>query len=140
MPPDGSEPINDDEILYRRIPVSQDWYDPRRDERPSPEAFRPQEYDTTGISLSRNAEYKTIEAAGRGRSRKGYYVAEVRAGELRKHGIEVVPRPEPDDPGHVEIPAMNYAARKSDLVEGWKVLLAEELCLSVHGPFLPERD
>jgi len=54
---DGSEPVADHEILYRRIPATSGFYDPRVDPNPSPLAFRPTQLDTTGLSLSR-AKYK----------------------------------------------------------------------------------
>ncbi len=50
---DGTEPIDDMEILYRRIPVSQGYYDPKVDSKPSPLAFKPTKSDTTGLSLYR---------------------------------------------------------------------------------------
>ena len=58
--PDGSEPIADHEIPYRRIPAASGFYDPLVDPNPSPMAFRPTTQDTTGLSLSR-AKYKSVE-------------------------------------------------------------------------------
>lgn len=127
---DDIGPIEDDEILYRRIPISQ--YD-STDPNPSPEAFRPHKNDTTGISLSRG-KHTTIEKAARGHSEDGYYIAILRAGDLRKKGIEVVPKPLHDNPGHSEIPQINYTTRKTDSVKEYKNLLAEKLCLCVKGP------
>jgi hypothetical protein len=45
----GDDPVDPDEILFRRIPASTGWYDP-----PSlaPEAFRPNKNDTTGLPYS----------------------------------------------------------------------------------------
>lgn len=63
--PDGTDPIADDEVLYRRIPVSQNWFDPQIDSQPSPQAFHPTSRDATGLSLYR-AKYTTLEAAARG--------------------------------------------------------------------------
>jgi hypothetical protein len=62
---DGSEPVADHEILYRRIPATSGFYNPHIDPNPSPLAFRPTQLDTTGLSLSR-AKYKTLEQAGQG--------------------------------------------------------------------------
>ncbi len=135
----GTEPVSDDELLYRRIPVSQGWYN--KDQAPSPlspEAFGPQRYDDTGLSVSR-AKYKTVEDAARGREGKSYYVAVLRAGDLRSHGIQVVPRPREDDPGHAELPDMTHGSRHSNEVVQWKVILAHKLCLRVEGPFSPNR-
>lgn len=38
---DGTEPIADEEFIYRRIPVSEKWYDPQTSKHPSPKAFKP---------------------------------------------------------------------------------------------------
>lgn len=48
----SNEPIqiDDDEILYRRIPVSKEWY---VDDVLYPEAFAPRKEDVTGLSLFR---------------------------------------------------------------------------------------
>ena len=131
---DGSEPIEDDEILYRRIPASAGFYDPSLGTYVSPLAFRPAAVDTTGLSLSR-AKYKTIQQAARGRKGKSYYVAVLCAGELRRAGMEVVPRPLFDDPGHCEIVQLTFNDRRAMPFAEWQVLLAERLCLRVEGPF-----
>ena len=127
---DGTEPVSDDEPLYRRIPVSKGWY---TESGLSPEAFEPREDETTGISIYRG-KYKPVEEAAKGKSKKGYYVAEFRAGTLRKYGIEVVPRPEPDDPGHAELPELTCSNRLEPETQERKVRLAT-LPLRVHGPF-----
>ncbi len=54
---DGTEPIADDELLYRRIPVSTGWFDPSLAIFPSPLAFRPRDDDLTGLSLVRGEPY-----------------------------------------------------------------------------------
>ena len=131
---DGSEPIADHEILYRRIPAASGFYDPLVDPSPSPLAFRPTTYDTTGLSLSR-AKYTDLDQAGRGREGKRYYVAVLRAGELRRLGIEVVPKPLESDPGHCEIAELTFANRKAMPFAEWQALLAEQLCLRIEGPF-----
>ena len=131
---DGSEVIADHEILYRRIPTASGFHDPQVDPNPSPLAFRPTKEDTTGLSLSR-AKYKSLEQAGRGREGKTYYVAVLRAGELRRLGMDIVPRPLEDDPGHCEIAGLSFANRKAMPFAEWQALLAEQLCLRVEGPF-----
>ncbi len=131
---DGTEPIADDELLYRRIPVSKGWFS---EGGLSPEAFDPRRDETTGISVYRD-KYKSLEEVGRGKSKTGYYVAEFRAGDLRRHGIEVEPRPEPDEPGHAELPGLTCLNRLEPEALERKVRLAR-LPLQVHGPFLPER-
>jgi hypothetical protein len=92
--------------------------------------------DTTGISVDR-AKYQSLEEAAKGHPGKTYFVALLRAGDLRKQGIQVVSRPEAQEPGHAELPGLNYENRKSDQVLVWKKLLAHELVIRVEGPFPP---
>jgi hypothetical protein len=129
---DGSEPVADDELLYRRIPVSKGWYD---EEGLSAEAFDPRPDEGSGISIYR-AKYITLEKAAQGMSKKGYWVAVLRAGDLRQHGIRIEPRPEPDDPAHAELPDLTCHNRDSaEALERQQRLV--ELCLRVDGPILP---
>jgi hypothetical protein len=137
MDPPAVDPIADDEILFRRIPCSTGWYDAVRTSPLEPEAFRPNHNDVSGISLSRQ-KYRTAAEAARGRPGKSYYIAHLRAGELRAAGIDVVPSPVPDDPGHAEIPSLNYDQRKSRRAVEQRELLAGRLCLKVEGPFTSE--
>lgn len=98
---DDSEPIADDEVLYRRVPASMGWYSPEMGL--DPRAFAPHKTnDATGLSISRK-KHKTVEEAARGQPGKSYYVAILRAGDLRKQGIAVEPRSLPGDPGHAEM-------------------------------------
>ena len=129
---DGTDDVADDEFLYRRVPTSTHWYEPATGLKP--EAFGPhKENDPTGISVSR-AKYTAIKAAARGRQGRTYYVAVLRAGDLRHMGIEVEPRPLPGDPGHAELPALNSANRKDDRTLELQRLLAD-LCTHTEGPF-----
>lgn len=134
---DGTDPIDDEEILYRRIPVSQGWYNSNADPHPSPQAFRPRDDDITGISLCRGGLYNTVEQAGHGPSKKGYFVAVLKAGDLRKLGFDVVPRPNDVINGHVEIPALTASNRDTDSALNIMTALANKLCLRVEGPFSP---
>lgn len=133
------DPVTDDELLYRRIPESTGWYDPRTG-TVNPEAFAPhKEHDRTGLSVTR-AKYRgsSYNEAMRGRSGKTYYVAVLRVGDLRKHGIQVIARPEtPDgfDPAHAELPQLTSATRKSEKTLEQQRVLATHLCLRVDGPF-----
>lgn len=129
----GNEPIGDDEILYRRIPVSKGWYSSTG---LSPEAFDPRDDEATGISFYRR-KYKTLEESAKGKGKKGYYVAVFRASDLIAKGIQVVPRPQPDDPGHAELPALTCHNRMTDEALNVKKLLAS-LPESVEGPFPPQ--
>jgi len=130
----GTEPIADDELLYRRVPASTGWYDPATGLL-NPEAFAPHKtHDVTGLSVSR-AKFKSIEEAAKGRPGKLYYVAVLRAGDLRRIGIEVVPRAQPDDPAHAELPDLNSGNRKADETLERQRLMAEELRPRVEGLF-----
>lgn len=129
---EGTEPIDGNEYLYRKVPVSQEWVD---EHGLSGEAFRPHKRDTTGLSLER-AKYRSIEDAGQGKSKKGYYVAVLRAGDLRDAGIQVEPRPVEGNSGHCEIVDLTYDNRKSNSSLGLMRKLAKDLC-TVKGPFPP---
>ena len=133
-PADGTEPISDDEILYRRIPVGSEWFDPEVDPRPSPKAFRPRPDDTTGLSLYRR-KYKSPQQVAANPRGARYYVAELHAGDMRAKGITVIPGPLPGDPGHAAISDLTYENRKTSRAMEIQKTLAEELCLGVHGPF-----
>jgi hypothetical protein len=134
MPPaDGSEPIDDSELLYRRVPVSQGLID---SQGVSPAAFRPHRNDTTGLSVYR-AKYKSIAEAARGQSASGYFVLAFTAGNARALGIDIAPNPLPGDPGHAEIPSLTYDVRKTDVALEHQHILARKVPLTVHGPFTP---
>jgi hypothetical protein len=59
----------------------------------------------------------------------------LRAGELRRLGMEIVPRPLEADAGHCEIAELSFANRKTMPFAEWQALLAEQLCIRVEGPF-----
>ncbi len=128
-----TEPITDDELLYRRVPASTQWYDPTTGVL-NAQAFAPHKHrDATGLSVVR-AKHKSIEEAAAGQSGKTYYVAVLRVADLRDSGIEVIQTP-PDDPAHAELPSLNGGNRKADETLERQRLLTE-LCLRVEGPFL----
>ena len=131
---DGSESIEDHETLFRRIPVTGGFYDPSLDAKPSPMAFRPTKHDTTGLSIYRE-KYKSIEQVAHGRAGKKYYIAVLKAGDLRQLGMEVIPRPLDNDHGHCEIVDLTYANRKVMPYAEWQAILAEQLCLRIEGPY-----
>lgn len=136
QPSPGTEPIADDEILYRRIPASTGWY---AEGVVSPEAFDPRKDEFTGISVYRK-KHKSVEEVAKGKGKKGYYVASLRASDLREHGIEPVPSPildaDPPDPGHAELLCLTAENRLTDQALEHKLRLAS-LCFEVEGPFLP---
>ena len=114
----GTEPIEDDELLYRRVPK---YFAP--DGNPSPKAFRPRRRDETGLSLLRE-KYVRLREAAVGEPGQTYYVAVLKAGDLRANGMEVVPKPSDDCPGHAEIPSLRYANQREDRQEELQVILA----------------
>jgi hypothetical protein len=131
---DEAESVADDELLYRRIPASTDWYDPGTGELDD-QAFAPhKDRDLTGLSLYR-AIFKTIEETAAGQPGKSYYVATLRARDIRAAGIEIT-RDDPGDPGHVVLPSLNGTNRKDDRTLKLQRVLAG-LPLSVSGPFPP---
>ncbi len=132
--PDGTEPILDEELLYRRVPVSQKYYRPGIDKPASPEAFRPNKNrDQTGLSVFR-AKYVSPEEVAQNDRGSKYFVAVLRAGDLRSQGIEVVPRPtEEAGPGHAELPGLRSENRRE--TEGEQKLLARKLSLEILGPY-----
>jgi len=123
-------PISDDEMLYRRIPKSMNWYHPGEFPEVDDEAFRPNKVnDATGLSVQRarsdsHPEFMSVEEAASGRSASGYVVALLRVAVLRQRGIEIEPRPIEANPGHAEIPRLNTANRNSDDAAALMRLLA----------------
>ena len=134
----GADAVDDDELLYRRVPESTDWYDPSTNTLKA-EAFQPnRDRDTTGLSLVR-AKHKSIQEAARGTPGKSYFVAIVRVGDLRQREIGVVSRPIlPDgtyDPAHVELPDLRAETRKESITLERQRILANDLCIEVKGPY-----
>ena len=128
---DGTEPVADEELLYRRIPVSTGWYSSAG---LSPEAFDPRKDEISGLSVYR-AKYKNLEEVAKGKGKQGYFVAVLRAGDLRKLGIDVDPKPGLDDPGHAELPGLTCLNRSEPITQERKLLLARS-ALEIRGPFV----
>jgi hypothetical protein len=128
---DPTDPIADEEYLYRRVPVKTGWV---RDGVVDPYAFRPNVNDVTGLSLER-ASFGSPEEAARGRSSSGYYITRVKAKHIRDLGLVIVSKPT-ERPGHVELPGLTYENRRANQAEEWQVQLAD---LATHegvlGPY-----
>lgn len=63
MPLPGEyDPVSDDELLYRRVPISQGWIN---EHGVSMNAFKPRPDEDTGISVYRT-RFLTIEDAAKG--------------------------------------------------------------------------
>ena len=86
------------------------------------------------------ARFVSLDDAARGLSKQGYYVLALRAADLRAAGIDIVPKPQGDLPGHAEIPSLAYQERESDVSVQQRRLLADRLVTAVHGPFLPSAE
>jgi hypothetical protein len=141
MSESGAPPIQDGEILHRRVPVSTNWYDPSEGHGLSSVAFRPHpNSDVTGLSMSRarsemHPDFLSCEeCAALGPSARGYFVAKLLVSELRAAGISVEPRPLSDDPGHCELPQLRSDNRKSDEALEMQEALAATT-FEVVGPF-----
>lgn len=80
-------PVTDDEIVYRRVPVSQGWVTERG---VSMNAFKARPDDDTGISVYR-ARFLSVEDAARGLSKQGYYVRSGRAARVDRAQERRVP-------------------------------------------------
>ena len=130
----GTEPIGQDEIVFRRVLKSQ--YKPDKDQL-SAKGFNPRPSDTTGISLCR-ANYlpdpKPEAAAALGRAGMEFWVVELRAADLRSAGMEVKPEPSQEFIGHASIPILNAASVDTS---DTKILTdsASRLPRTIHGPF-----
>lgn len=129
------EPIADGEHLYRRMNVTQNFYDHTLHAPPSYKAFRPhRDRDKTGLSVYRAKLTTLEELVGNTRGAR-FYIAVLRAGDLRENGIEIVPRPSPENgPGHAELPELRSDNRDDGRALAMQMLLAERLCLRVEGP------
>ena len=136
---DSVEPILDDEVLYRRIPVSTGWYRPDKEPPLDPEAFRPNRYDTTGISLSRE-KHTPIEEAARGQPEKDYCVAVFRAGDLALPEWRLPQSPWKAIRDTPKYQVCEYDNRKSKQAIEWRFQLAHRLCLTGPRSLLFEVD
>jgi hypothetical protein len=127
---EGSTTVSDDELVYRRIPDSQKWYDSSVSPYPSDQAFTPQKLDADGLSLSTASHTTPKLCAASGTAGKLYWVAVLSVGELRRAGFSIVS----DYPGHCLIPAMTYATKKSD-ENVQRAFTLSRMCLRIEGPF-----
>lgn len=129
----AAEPIRDDELLLRRIPTSTQWYQPQ-EHVVYEDAFLPTKADDDGLSLMRAEFCPPEEFAAKGRQGKQYYVAQLRAADIRAQGIDLKADPQPDNPGHALLPQMTRDNRKDDQTLERARILAR-LVTKVSGPF-----
>jgi hypothetical protein len=112
---DELQPVDDSEFVYRRIP--QRFYDPELPVPIPPLAFRPNQNDTTGISVfrARFVEPSDTLVGVDADKRTAYYVAQLLVRDLRKLGLTVIPEPDPEGPaGHTVIPELSWQAYQAN--------------------------
>ena len=134
--PDGSEPVDPNEKVYRR--VFHTYYKPQKLPPLTESAFKPTASDTDGISLTRAAITPDPRAVAEGGTLGNtYYVAEMRAGDLMAAdgGVTFKPDPTAEDPGHTVIPEMTFATIDTDEAEEWRNAARHVPCI-IHGPFV----
>jgi hypothetical protein len=132
---DGSEPIDADELIYRRVMATSGYFDPHRKPSLSDKAFKPLRRDEDGISVTRAKYVDGPQAAAEaGYEGKDYYVIEMRAGDLQAIGLDILPNPLPGNPGHAVLPRLKIADEKSpaalDLMHKARLLEFRH-----HGPY-----
>ena len=131
---DGTEPIDPDEIIYRRVPIGS-VYKPNRNPALSQKAFSPRNCDSDGVSVIR-AKFLNgpRDAAAEGCLGMEFYVIEFRAGDLQGAGATIMPDPELDCVGHALVTNINAANR--DLSETQSLMQrCRNLTYRAHGPF-----
>ena len=106
---DELQPVGDSEFIYRRIPQS--FCDPNLPFPIPALAFRPNQNDTTGISVFRARFVSPSEtlAAVDANKRNTYFVAQLAVSNLKRLGLTVIPEPDPDGPvGHCVVPELSW--------------------------------
>jgi hypothetical protein len=106
---DQNDPVEDDEVVYRRIHRS--FYDAAISPPIRSEAFRPNNNDNTGLSVFRAhfvQPFDTLINIEPGK-RNDYFVARLAVAELKKLGLTIVPEPG-GPPGHAVIPELSWQA------------------------------
>jgi hypothetical protein len=112
---DEHQPIDANEFVYRRIHRA--YYQPGLPLPVQPAAFRPNQQDSTGLSVFRalfvqpQDALATVEAG----KRNDYYIARLAVIDLHRLGLTVTPEPDPSRPrGHAVIPELSWQAYQAD--------------------------
>jgi hypothetical protein len=99
----GPSEILNDELVLRHIPGGTTWQAPGPRITSKNFALRA-DRNETGLSVSRSSLTSPAALLGRvGKPDLGSRVAEATVADIRALGLEIVPVPLPDDPGHAEI-------------------------------------
>jgi hypothetical protein len=112
---DQFAPVADDEFVYRRIP--QNFYLPGFRPAVQTFAFRPNQNDTTGLSVFRAGFLRPEDTLANvdPAKRNSYFVARLAVADLRALGLTVVADPDPNGPaGHAMIPELSWPAYQAD--------------------------
>ena len=112
--PSGSAPIPDSAWLLRRIPEIEGPTDQAL--QPSFKAFRPSKDDQSGLSLFLEGEVSAEALCIKGRG-KSYFVGRIQAKQLRDMGLTMTREDDPELPGHVVLPQLNAASRRTEQSE-----------------------
>jgi len=137
---DGSEPIADDEFVYRRVPASVGFYNPISDRPVQWITFKPNERDVSGISVWRSKHVSPEDAARtHARPGKAYYVIRLKTRDLRRLGAEIAATPDEGGTGHASITNLSWSRyegpeknRVRELAQRIATLAGQE---QVLGPF-----
>lgn len=141
-----SDEVGEDEILVRRVPSKDDYFDARLLAEaplgPTHLAFRPSARDVDGLSLSRlkcdaHPDFHVLEQyiPATSKDDKPRYLALMRASVLLNAGLVLKPDRQPDDPGHVLVTSLRSDNRRTDAVTAFALTMAREWCFRVVGPF-----
>lgn len=97
-------PIPDDEVVLRHIPGRNITQTPSGDQINSDNFRLRKPLGETGVSASRRSVTDPATLMARiGDATTGSRIAELEVGAIRALGLEVIPVPLRDDPGHAEI-------------------------------------
>src|SRR5690349_16137699 len=108
-------PVADDEFVLRRI--HRNYYQADLPMPVTVAAFRPNENDTTGLSVFRDRCVQPADVLANldADKKKNYYVARIPVSALRQLGLTILPEPDANGPaGHAVIPELSHAAYHAD--------------------------
>jgi hypothetical protein len=121
---DETDPVDDGEFVYRRIhPI---YFDPSLPIPVQREAFRPNQNDTTGLSVFRATFAQPGDAMANldPDKAKDYYVVRLAVRDLRKLGLTVSPEPVPGGPpGHAVVPELSWTAYQAQKQQSKTILV-----------------